>query len=492
MTKAIKKSMAALLAVLMLLAFASCAGNSAPVVTVTPEISKTPEPTPSATPDGNKEEITSPSENIGGEIYVDPVPTPDSDEPQPDEPISEKPMRENELQEQLKILLEGAESIYDIVYGAGLPIDLSAQCIENYWQHYPVTDSHFTSKEQLKELALSVYSEDYCQTMLFDDMCEQEYSRYVEYNGVLYGAELNGENPLRVSWDVSSAKISMEIGDRLYVSIDCYYSGDADALPGQLILLRSESGLRLDCDITTSNQPQEKRRADEITIEQARSQFFSLTREETGLEHEAEEYVPLFDSTVAEVSGERCYSMFLYLKQNGEYVYEDTLLLAMDGSGIRQRLRNENMFADYSAYVYFGYGDGCLAACEYIGYYEDDEQMQSAAEKYAEDYLLSVSEFVDCGGSEMYAIIPKYYGEKLTVRSLDMEGKAGDIIAASESEVLIIACNISDIMPNVLVSIEYEGQTVEFSPYISLKDGALVTHARVSCIPSRMVQLAGE
>ena len=38
----------------------------------------------------------------------------------------------------------------------------------------------------------------------------------------------------------------------------------------------------------------------------------------------------------------------------------------------------------------------------------------------------------------------------------------------------VIQCNVSDIFADVTMRLEYNGETAEFSPFISLKDGALI------------------
>ena len=39
-------------------------------------------------------------------------------------------------------------------------------------------------------------------------------------------------------------------------------------------------------------------------------------------------------------------------------------------------------------------------------------------------------------------------------------------------------CNVSDIFADVTVRLEYNGETAEFSPFISLKDGTLMIGER--------------
>ena len=48
----------------------------------------------------------------------------------------------------------------------------------------------------------------------------------------------------------------------------------------------------------------------------------------------------------------------------------------------------------------------------------------------------------------------------------------------AEADAFVIGCNVSDIFPDVTVSITAGGEMVDFSPYISLKDGSVQGGAR--------------
>ena len=48
----------------------------------------------------------------------------------------------------------------------------------------------------------------------------------------------------------------------------------------------------------------------------------------------------------------------------------------------------------------------------------------------------------------------------------------------TNGDAFVIGCNVSDIFPDVTVSITSGGETVDFSPYISLKDGSVQVGAR--------------
>ena len=47
-----------------------------------------------------------------------------------------------------------------------------------------------------------------------------------------------------------------------------------------------------------------------------------------------------------------------------------------------------------------------------------------------------------------------------------------------DCEPFVIQCNVSDIFADVTMRLEYNGETAEFSPFISLKDGALMIGKR--------------
>ena len=84
-------------------------------------------------------------------------------------------------------------------------------------------------------------------------------------------------------------------------------------------------------------------------------------------------------------------------------------------------------------------------------------------------------------GTELYLIIPCNTDDvQVTVREWqltednDYMGGAGDVLYSSEyGAPVLIKCNVSDIMPNTVVIIEDNGDTLQWSPHISLKDGSV-------------------
>ena len=56
----------------------------------------------------------------------------------------------------------------------------------------------------------------------------------------------------------------------------------------------------------------------------------------------------------------------------------------------------------------------------------------------------------------------------------DMEsGRATLLYEDPDCGPFLLQCNVSDIFPDATIRLTYEGVSVEFSPFVSLKDGAV-------------------
>ena len=111
-----------------------------------------------------------------------------------------------------------------------------------------------------------------------------------------------------------------------------------------------------------------------------------------------------------------------------------------------------------------------LYAAAYLGY-QEIEDLAHYAEKYLDSDNIPIHYFSD---GEYYLIIPRYDGMEVTLYRNSIEtGEKTKVYEASECTPFIIKCNISDIFPDVTVELGYIGETVEFSPYISLMDGSV-------------------
>lgn len=116
------------------------------------------------------------------------------------------------------------------------------------------------------------------------------------------------------------------------------------------------------------------------------------------------------------------------------------------------------------------YAEGQLYAIAYVGYGED-----IALDAYCQRYLDGASvpvHYVSDG--ETYLIIPRFEDMTLRLYVNDMETFSQTLIYEEEGcRPFAVRCNVSDIFPNVTISLTRGETTVEFSPFLSLKDGTL-------------------
>lgn len=116
-----------------------------------------------------------------------------------------------------------------------------------------------------------------------------------------------------------------------------------------------------------------------------------------------------------------------------------------------------------------------LYAVAYLGY-EKIEDLAFYEEKYLNDEIVPIHYFSE---GEYYLIIPRYDTMKVCLYRNDLETMNTKLVYENEScKPFIIQCNISDIFSDVTISLEYQGEIVEFSPYISLMDGSVVVGER--------------
>ena len=113
-----------------------------------------------------------------------------------------------------------------------------------------------------------------------------------------------------------------------------------------------------------------------------------------------------------------------------------------------------------------------LYAVAYVGYGED-----AALAEYRGQYLDGTSvpvHYVSDG--ETYLIIPRFADMTLRLYVNDMETSSKTLIYEEENcRPFAVRCNVSDIFPDVTISLTRGETTVEFSPFVSLKDGTLQT-----------------
>lgn len=124
---------------------------------------------------------------------------------------------------------------------------------------------------------------------------------------------------------------------------------------------------------------------------------------------------------------------------------------------------------------------GCYAAVAYLGYGNTMDAVvssSSAATAYPFAAKIDPMQQVFTEGNEVYCIVPAQYTDTtITVTELGLD-ETGNLIPTSTlysgfGNPILLQCNVSDIMPNVLVTIQQGNATYSFSPYQSLRDGSL-------------------
>ena len=114
--------------------------------------------------------------------------------------------------------------------------------------------------------------------------------------------------------------------------------------------------------------------------------------------------------------------------------------------------------------------DGQLYAVAYLGY-QEIFGLDFYAERYLDSGQLPIH-YLSSG--DYYLIIPRYAGMSLSLFQNDIE--TWEMVLRFENPdcgPFILQCNASDIFADAVIRLTYEGESVEFSPFVSLKDGTL-------------------
>ena len=123
--------------------------------------------------------------------------------------------------------------------------------------------------------------------------------------------------------------------------------------------------------------------------------------------------------------------------------------------------------------------ENSLGTVLFLGYHEtiDEKLVSELPQALAELPLIRM------GGGEIYAIIPRYEGETITLNSVLWSEERGEPVQHEPGTVydsaILVACNESDIFSNIVVTLTMGEESVSFSPYISLMDGSIITDERV-------------
>ena len=114
--------------------------------------------------------------------------------------------------------------------------------------------------------------------------------------------------------------------------------------------------------------------------------------------------------------------------------------------------------------------DGQYYAAAYLGYQQIDD-LDYYVERYLEDDSLPIH-YLSTG--DYYLVIPRYGHMEFSLYRNDLESSQPILIYQDpDCEPFILQCNASDIFADATIRLTYEGETAEFSPFISLKDGSV-------------------
>lgn len=116
--------------------------------------------------------------------------------------------------------------------------------------------------------------------------------------------------------------------------------------------------------------------------------------------------------------------------------------------------------------------DGAFFAAGFMGYVEE-KYFQELSDKYGYEHLSRVPVWADCGGNEMWVVIPKYDDSEIVVTALediklDSGGsyKAGEeIIRAEES--LVVYSDSTDGKANIEINVKTIHSSYDFTPGVS-------------------------
>lgn len=116
------------------------------------------------------------------------------------------------------------------------------------------------------------------------------------------------------------------------------------------------------------------------------------------------------------------------------------------------------------------FSEGQFYAAAYLGYQQIDD-LEYYTQRYLDSDQLPIHYL---SGGDYYLVIPRYSNMGLTICRRDLE-TAEDIMLYEDPDCrpFIIQCNASDIFADAVIRLSSEEKTVEFSPFISLKDGSI-------------------
>ena len=158
------------------------------------------------------------------------------------------------------------------------------------------------------------------------------------------------------------------------------------------------------------------------------------------------------------------------MKRKVMYLVIMISLLGLFSGCTQEQKENDNSNSEISKIESIPFLNDQLYAVAYLGYNEINE-LSFYIENYLDNENIPVH-YLSQG--EYYLVVPRYKNMSLKLYKNDMETMQPSLIfEEKECRPFIIQCNLSDIFSDATIRFTYNDEAVEFSPYISLKDGAV-------------------
>lgn len=110
-----------------------------------------------------------------------------------------------------------------------------------------------------------------------------------------------------------------------------------------------------------------------------------------------------------------------------------------------------------------------LYALAFLGWQADDIPSELAG--YLGD---QIPDRFTLSQGETYLVIPRYPNMSMTLVKHSIDGSPDQILyEAQDCRPFLIQCNVSDIFPDATICLDYQGDTTQFTPFLSLKDGSV-------------------
>ena len=114
--------------------------------------------------------------------------------------------------------------------------------------------------------------------------------------------------------------------------------------------------------------------------------------------------------------------------------------------------------------------EGQAYAVAHLGYLEI-EDLDYYVERYLDGDQLPTHYF---SYGDYYLVIPRYSGMELSLYRNDFDTSEPSLIYRDpDCQPFLLQCNASDIFADATIRLTWEDETVEFSPFLSLKDGSV-------------------